>query len=211
MRFVWACSDRPPGGPPTTRRLDPGGGLGSGSPAPPALVVPVQHGKPGQVGRVSIGRFPKRMFGAPMGEHVCHHRRVVPASSVPLLLVATLLAGAIPSSPDGDPSAEPSRTVSLHRAKGMRRVGAALMSVGGALGLGATFLFVLDPCDPEPGQDCRLKSRATPALALGVPAGALLTAGAVLLGLGHARVRRLQLSFVSQRRLGWSAVVGVRF
>lgn len=98
----------------------------------------------------------------------------------------------------------------LHDTRDLTRAGIGMTIVGGVLGLGAVFLFALDPCDEEPGNDCRKTERRNAALSVGVPAAALAVAGITTLIVGKVRQRRLSAG-VGVGRTGAAISVTARF
>jgi hypothetical protein len=84
-------------------------------------------------------------------------------------------------------------------ARKLRNAGIGTTVVGTVLGLGAAAMFFVDPCEPEPGNDCRESRRRAAALAMGIPAGAVFITGVSMIAVGQGRLRRLLLSFRASR------------
>ncbi len=88
------------------------------------------------------------------------------------------------------------------------RTGIALLSVGGALLVGATVFGTLDPCRRGVGNSCQEEASRRAALTMALPGIAFVVGGAVSLGLGLKRRQALRASVTAGRDGGGIVVVG---
>lgn len=117
-------------------------------------------------------------------------------------------AAAIQPAPAPAPAPTPAR---LDPGQPLRRGGLAATVVGTSLGIGAILIASLAPCgkDGTRGANCEVDVRNTAALATGLAAAGVLTAGIVAMALGRSMQReRVSGSFALQPGGGSLVVMG---
>ncbi len=90
------------------------------------------------------------------------------------------------------------------------RGGIIFLAVGTVMGVGSLALAASDPCRPAGGNGCQVSARRRGALTLGIPALAVLAAGATLLGIGVRARRRIGADLALSRE-GALLTLGGRF
>lgn len=90
------------------------------------------------------------------------------------------------------------------------RGGIIFLAVGTVMGVGSLALAASDPCRPAAGNGCQVSARRRGALTLGIPALAVLAAGAALLGIGVRARRRIGADLAFSRE-GALLTLGGRF
>ena len=88
------------------------------------------------------------------------------------------------------------------------RTGIALLSVGGALLVGATVFGTVDACRRWAGNSCQEAASKRAALTMALPGIAFVAGGAVSLGLGLHRRQRIRATLTAGRDGGGIVVVG---
>ncbi len=96
------------------------------------------------------------------------------------------------------------------RARHWVRGGIVMMSSGGALLVGAILMGASDPCNRAIGNSCQPEARNRAALAMGIPAAALLVGGASALGVGIGQRRQLGVDLRASAQ-GWGLTLRGRF